>query len=293
MIDKRLTPIILSFLFFQISCKKENELDIFYNSIEKNLGSDQIKQFKSTKFDSTGTIINIMFEEMTTEYSLMSKESSLKNLLNESFKDDSTKITFLILGFHDYCNGLDFNYRFIEERMSMIEFYNFELDFVEYQKYLNRIAEINNLNLSIGDTISVCLPIRKYDNAYENYYFIQTPLNFDCETYKTVNIEGVILNKRDGFYLNVVDTMDLIFDIKIISSSNSQVRIDGEMKCIGDTFNLYVTSYGKIISSPLSPVGAPDTARLNRVSAHSTQFRNKTTPQLFLSVPPAPTRNNN
>jgi len=238
------------FLLF-LSCNKGREIDVFYSDLLDHVEPKEIAIFKSKKVDSTGAIIGLMYDEVKKNYDELSQDSGVRYLLDIYCENyDSIKINFLIIGFHDYCNKRQFDPKKIKSKIIMMNEYKSRLAKEKFYEKRGKISKMNNSKFIIGDTVEVCLPIRKHDDVMVTFYYGEIPDDYNCIDYNTVNISGKIIKKRYDLYSNA-DELDLVFELVLLSSSDFDVKIGRNLRCIGDTINLYVTQYSRLITRPI------------------------------------------
>jgi len=233
-----------------VNCKKNDKFNNLYKRILENTNQNKLDLFKSTEIDSSGEVIKLLYKEVEREYVKLDETSKLLYFLNSKLGTlDSIKVSFLVIGFHDYYNGKVYDFDFIKSRVNEIRYFE---SLREYKKEYKKVLEIskkNNSKNNIGDTINFCLPKRKIieSEMEETFYYSELPHDFNCKTYSTLEVCGVILDKSYLTNYVTADTLELVFHLKLLTLEDSMVKINNKINTIGDTVKLYVTGYSRLI----------------------------------------------
>ena len=110
-----------------------------------------------------------------------------------------------------------------------------------------RLAEMNNAQFEIGDTIRAYLPIGEYFGKTSTFYFTSAMPKYP-EGVDSLGLTGIIHGKDYGNrYPDGKDSTDLIFHLRVLSLSKENVLISGMDVRRGDTMHFHVTGYGRLI----------------------------------------------
>lgn len=233
--------ICFSILFY--TCKKANELDVFYTELAKELTDTDFLVFKNAAVDSALFFFDFFYEEyrLIVKQEILDKEETflyLKSLeLND---DDCPSYAFLIFNFHAYLNDKpSYSWDDCKRMYKEKELSKLKKEAEEKTALLNLILE-NKKQCKVGDTLAFIFPI------YEQHYgktagFRAYPYSSSFEENEdTFKLKGVLLKQH-------LDSFDLQFKLKITDLSHDDVRMLGKKTKLYEQLLLPIKSYGRLI----------------------------------------------
>lgn len=231
------------------SCQhKKPHLIVFFDDLSEVIPDKKLDAFAKKKLDSAGTTIELIRHDVKQEMLQLPSNSSLKNYLDSlTGGDNDAKVNFLSVGFHFYLNDRKIEYPLIrKEIIKMLDHTYYEYG-KEVWKEKMRIAAINNEKFHEGDTINALLEVS--DHFGKNSVVYSDGIVDETDSNDLMSLSGVILSK--GFVKwnpDGVDSTSITFRLKVIDLGQNDVSISlGKTIALGDTINLYVTEYGRLL----------------------------------------------
>lgn len=232
----------------------DNKLQEITDSITPNAAEKFIELDKKTIIESSlMTFSNLTFDSLLKDYYLKNKLTFFDEYFNElSIGEDVTyRVLFLKLSLHSYLKGEKIDeYQIIND----VESFLGELKkSIQLEKDINNkvsveLSKFNDQTKKVGDKLSFCLPIRIEHGISSLFYFLGYPY---ANTYQyaddSVNIEAILTEKF--FYENNYDDYSkLIFKCKIDRLDRDSIRHMGKYLEIGDTIELDLNSFGRLLN---------------------------------------------
>lgn len=239
------------------SCRNtETPIDGFFEALEKSIDKNNLMQFKDAPKDSA----LFYFKRFENEFYKIYNDSSQTVVLNDFFnsihlgKNTENRLYYLCFAFHSKLNHKEFNNDEIMQDRNK-EFLKIEAKWDEKEKLFeleqHKIMQTNNKKWSIGNIINITLPV-KFENGIKSARYCQNhPTRMDCSNFDdSLKINGRLIQKKYDTYLdsNKIDTTEIRFELIILKLSNPRYKIFDEKYVVGDTLNLYLSAYGKLIN---------------------------------------------
>jgi hypothetical protein len=237
--------------FALLSCNQdESKLDIYLESLSKEIDSDKLEEFKSCKIDKEGKILDLITFEVRPSMNNLSKQDYISQYLDSISDVEMVRADFVILALHYHCNNKPIDVETIKNKLQIIYDYKKTAYLDEDDIRWNRIARKNDNLYSVGDTISAAF---RRDDLLSGFGFSYNPWVTDSVYFRfddLIKISGILQKKSYEPWLdNTIDSNKVIFNIKLLKISNSNFIYDESYLNVGDNVKIYVNSYGRLLGN--------------------------------------------
>lgn len=233
-------------------------LDSFLNRWKNKIPDKNLLfKIKNTSRDSLDVFVLTISEEFTKVYQDSSSNARLYDFLNKNKIDPFTEfgVEFLLTAFHSNLNEENIDVEEIKTYVSKTLKRREKENGIKQKKLdleLKNINQINNDKWKVGDTLNIIFPI-EYDpetgDKIINYSMFPFSLDYS-NAHDTLKIKGLLISKRFESSISepdIVDSMNLVFNLKIIMLSDTNTYILGDRYKLDDKLDLYLKYYGRLI----------------------------------------------
>lgn len=244
-------PIMVLF----ISCHKTNTLEDFFKVFENRIeNKNELLEFKNASKDSVDVLFKLISKPFIQVYRDSTQFEGINKFFNDNgvTPDDRTRGRILIFGFHRFINDEQINLTALTSEVKRIDEYRERLREKERRReeepYL-KIVKASNELYSKGDTMNIILPVSfdKDTGMKSTYYSAHYPYTLDySDADDTLKVTGILLDKRyENTPFNALDSLHLIFKLKLIELSDTNYHILWRKYQVGDEFDLHLRNYGR------------------------------------------------
>lgn len=235
--------IILIIIYNLSGCTRKSNLEIFFKEAEKELPDKQKSALKNCKGIGDLKIIAPHVDSGFASHFITPPGYINKMLDSLGIVKDRPFILFI--AFHRELNNKNYSLSDIKREY---QFWNdsIESEVINWEKQfygkLSDIAKENFDIFSIGDTL--CLELSLDKNKYVVYESVYNKKNFE----DTLFVKCILLDKKNDVKENNNSWHDEIrFQVRVLSLSEPACVYIGVETQIGDTINIPVFDYGRII----------------------------------------------
>ncbi len=232
-----------------ISCQKKSktEIDLFFTDFSKIIALDDLERFETSKLDSAGTTIELLYEEMDTIMKNLDSDSKLFKVLQSTGVPRSSYFDakYFLIAFHLYLHERRINYSNMRFELNKLYRYKEEQENKAIRAENLKLVEMNDTLFKVGDTINVDLPIDTILGFISTIYYTGiVPDSVFLNLHETLNLTGIITQKKYGG-----KTLDygLTFGLKVLNMTRYDIPINSIETKLGDTVILDVYSYYRLI----------------------------------------------
>lgn len=256
--------IIGMLIILAFSCNNKSPLIPFYQQLENRIEDKEVlKKIKKLPQDSLYAQYQFFKEEYREVYGISNNKIRINAYLDSENIDTSVNYRWniILLGFRKYLNKQTINIeQIIFEYIELSRQAKVRHDEQQklYDKEYYQIVQKANKKWMLGDTISVILPVKfDTDSSRYTYYKNGYPYSLDYSfSDDSFEMRGILLNKfyDDGTInmdVNNIDSVNLVFKLKVIELSDTITKVDWKKLKIGDEFDLWLKLYGR----PIPPDG--------------------------------------
>lgn len=243
--------ISLMILTFLSACQSNSDKSLtgFFDEVSDNTDFKRFEDFKNSEIDSTGNTIKLFYEEISDAYNKFGSKYNLGIYSDSTGRvwDDSTKILCLTVAYHLYSNNKQIDFETVKSEFKKMTDYQWRKEILQSAKEDDELANLNSSNFKTGDTMSVCLLIdNDISKEYLHYYCGGILSDQEYFSRFSTNLSGILLSKSQGE--SNPTGRDLIFNIKVLEIGRVDVMMSNKITKIGDTIELNVTSYRRLIN---------------------------------------------
>jgi hydroxymethylpyrimidine pyrophosphatase-like HAD family hydrolase len=235
---------LFSFIFIFQSCEKKNELDEFFDSMEKKLSNENLTRIQQTPPDSLFFVFEDYHQIYLESYEEKIKEKTSVNQWIEKQLDTLKELSgyhFLIYSFHGNLN--DRNYSLPEtygfhKRYLKAKANKAEQILLEDQKQLLEYIDAIDKKLNLGDTFELVYPFERKNGTLRVRHGI-FPYSSEIYSFEdSLFIRGILIKK-------INDSLNLQYLMRITDITETDVAVFGDSVVVGDTLGFYLMDYGR------------------------------------------------
>lgn len=234
--------------FFSCQSNTRSEMMSLLGSLEDGINQEKLAKFKLNDIDSAGKTIDLVYEEVERAFCEIVPDSKLRIHLDSiGGNSQYVKVAYLAIALHFYCNDKAISTETVLPVFRMMAEYDFVKIYAAQRQEKQRIAKINDAMYKIGDTITIYPPAEERFGITSTFYFTDCMPAYPAGV-DSVKVLGIILDKKFGS-LNPegVDSLDLVFTIELLEIGTKNVWLWDHYLQPGDTTDLHVTRYCRII----------------------------------------------
>lgn len=232
-------------LFLLNSCDNSNpNFKEYLNQTSMEISPDDLHQFLKDSLDVQSKAFSVVHDEVYKSIGGLSKDSKAMNHLDSITKSKEAKTLYATTALHHFLKTKNLDYKEIKKEFSRLQVHEDKKSLEKKIDIVLSKVHYNNEAFTVGDTLNVPL---KFDTSFVKKRLIfQTFASDSTYLYdgqiadvKTTLLEKNIYRKIETNY------NDVIFKLRILEISDSNLYLGNRLLTVGDTFELSLFGYAR------------------------------------------------